>query len=68
MEITNCANCGAPLHGNVCEYCGTEYNLKTTNENSGKCGYEDVDVWTDCNGVLHRTIYRRRDDLRDKII
>ena len=24
-KITNCKNCGAPLHGNICEYCGTEY-------------------------------------------
>ena len=24
-RITNCKNCGAPLHGNRCEYCGTEY-------------------------------------------
>lgn len=55
MEITNCVNCGAPLHGSACEYCGTEYNLKPANENSGKDGYEDVDVWTDCNGMLHRT-------------
>ena len=22
---TNCKNCGAVLHGNICEYCGTEY-------------------------------------------
>lgn len=22
---TNCRNCGAPLHGSVCEYCGTVY-------------------------------------------
>ena len=22
---TNCPNCGAPLHGRVCEYCGTEF-------------------------------------------
>ncbi len=21
-----CINCGANLHGNICEYCGTEYN------------------------------------------
>lgn len=21
----NCKNCGAPLRGHVCEYCGTEY-------------------------------------------
>lgn len=66
--MTNCVNCGAPLHGNICEYCGTEYNLKLENEDSVKDIYEDVDAWTDCNGVLHRTIYRRRDDLRDKII
>ena len=25
MRLTNCVNCGAPLHGNKCEYCGTEY-------------------------------------------
>lgn len=24
--MTNCVNCGTPLHGNKCEYCGTEYN------------------------------------------
>jgi len=24
--MTNCVNCGAVLHGNKCEYCGTEYN------------------------------------------
>lgn len=23
--LTNCINCGAPLHGCKCEYCGTEY-------------------------------------------
>lgn len=23
--MTNCINCGAPLHGGKCEYCGTEY-------------------------------------------
>lgn len=23
--MTNCINCGAPLHGNKCEYCRTEY-------------------------------------------
>lgn len=22
----NCINCGAVLHGNRCEYCGTEYS------------------------------------------
>ena len=24
---TNCVNCGAPLHGGKCEYCGTEYPM-----------------------------------------
>lgn len=24
-RVTNCKNCGAPLHGNRCEYCDTEY-------------------------------------------
>lgn len=23
--ITNCRNCGAPVKGNECEYCGTRY-------------------------------------------
>lgn len=22
--MNNCENCGAPLHGNICEYCGSE--------------------------------------------
>lgn len=24
-SIFNCKNCGAPLHGIKCDYCGTEY-------------------------------------------
>lgn len=24
-KLTNCKNCGAPLKGSVCEYCGTVY-------------------------------------------
>ena len=24
-RVTTCKNCGAPVHHNVCEYCGTEY-------------------------------------------
>ena len=23
---TNCVNCGAPLHGHICQFCDTEYN------------------------------------------
>lgn len=25
MRIKNCVNCGAPLRGQKCDYCGTEY-------------------------------------------
>lgn len=25
MVLTNCVNCGAPLDGLKCKYCGTEY-------------------------------------------
>lgn len=25
MRPINCPNCGAPLHGNKCEYCGSEF-------------------------------------------
>lgn len=28
--MTNCVNCGAPLKGLKCEYCGTEYMDKNT--------------------------------------
>lgn len=54
--MTNCVNCGAPLHGNICEYCGTEYGHNHAEKNSD---IEDVDVWTDCYGVLHRSAKRR---------
>lgn len=27
MKQTNCINCGAPLHNEKCDYCGTEYHL-----------------------------------------
>lgn len=57
--MTNCVNCGAPLHGSVCEYCGTEYNLNPADKDSVKDSYEDVDVWIDCNGVIHRSIVKR---------
>lgn len=26
--MTNCINCGAILHGDKCEYCGTKYENK----------------------------------------
>lgn len=56
--MTNCVNCGAILHGNKCEYCGTEYeNSDYTDSNNS---YDDIDSWTDCDGVLHRTINNHR--------
>ena len=27
--ITNCINCGAPLHDGKCDYCGSEYSKNT---------------------------------------
>lgn len=27
-KLTNCKNCGAPLHSNRCEFCGTEYDWR----------------------------------------
>lgn len=54
--MTNCVNCGAPLHGNVCEYCGTEYGLNHGEMDSDKKIHEEVFVWTDCNGIIHRSL------------
>lgn len=28
--ITNCPNCGAPVSGSVCEYCGTKFKQGAT--------------------------------------
>ena len=39
--LTNCVNCGAPLHGSKCEYCGTEY---PENSDSEKPNLEMLDV------------------------
>jgi predicted RNA-binding protein with PUA domain len=36
--MTNCKNCGAPLHGNKCEYCGTEYSDRTITGNIPRIG------------------------------
>lgn len=34
QNLRNCINCGAPLRGPVCEYCGTMYEKE--NKFSGK--------------------------------
>lgn len=28
MTQTNCHNCGAPITGSICEYCGTRFNIR----------------------------------------
>lgn len=30
--ITNCPNCGAPVNGKTCEYCGTKFVSTGKNE------------------------------------
>lgn len=48
-EKPTCINCGAPLKGLKCEYCGTEYeNVFDKTE---------IDQWADKDGVLHRKVY-----------
>lgn len=37
--MTNCVNCGAVLHGNRCEYCGTVYS-----DNSVVASFEEGDL------------------------
>lgn len=27
-NMTNCPNCGAPITGSVCEYCGTRHGMR----------------------------------------
>lgn len=36
--MTNCKNCGAPLHSGKCEYCGTEYKNGAIEGNIPKIG------------------------------
>lgn len=31
MQPKICLQCGAPIHGSKCEYCGTEYAFNTEN-------------------------------------
>lgn len=32
MNQTNCHNCGAPITGPECEYCGTRFNIRVAEE------------------------------------
>lgn len=54
MELlTNCKNCGAVLHSNKCEYCGTEY---------GSIDSHDNDSLTGCCELYRETIHRFSDE------
>lgn len=55
--MTNCVNCGAILHGNVCEYCGTEYG---DSESKKEIDEPEFDVWTDCDGYIHSSVIPKR--------
>lgn len=37
--MTNCVNCGAVLHGSICEYCGTKYNNNKITASFNQNGY-----------------------------
>ena len=45
MTTTNCVNCGAPLRGRVCEYCGTEYGRKKKHHKRTVCLYADNEIF-----------------------
>lgn len=46
----NCPNCGAPVNGNICEYCGTVHNI---------CPKQDlkIDIRLD-TALLQEAIYK----------
>lgn len=58
--MTNCVNCGAILHGDKCEYCGTEYNdLKKECDKQNDVCIElqngvCIEFYRDAEGILHR--------------
>lgn len=43
-SLTNCKNCGAPLTGTKCEYCGTDYRWRTIGEKKN-AAKEGKDKW-----------------------
>ena len=40
--MTNCVNCGAPITGHKCQYCGTEYNGNGVAANFSESDYTGV--------------------------
>ncbi len=55
---TNCKNCGAVLHGNKCEYCGTEYGASIEHESSCT-SIDDIPAWYFSPSGRRRMIYGR---------
>ncbi len=52
LTMTNCINCGAPLNGNVCEYCGTQYEHTTETLTL----YSDCGIELEVNNILNPTL------------
>lgn len=53
--MTNCPNCGAPINGDVCEYCGTDLSRLQNKSN----------VYTlASNGWRPANVYIFHDDLK----
>lgn len=38
----NCPNCGAPITGDKCEYCGTEFSQSRINDLTLKVDYSSI--------------------------
>jgi predicted amidophosphoribosyltransferase len=59
-DITNCPNCGAPITGSRCEYCGTVF--KFNNDRISKLKMENQVLQ---NLIVTNELYRRAlDDMR----
>lgn len=62
--MTNCKNCGAPLHVNKCEYCGTEYgNFKncinsSTKKDFGIAKHKAVISWKNYPSITTQLCYK----------
>lgn len=60
--MTNCPNCGAPITGSVCEYCGTRYGTVFVPASSPPTLHETITMYT-VDGEIHQ--FER--DYRSKI-
>ena len=58
--ITNCVNCGAPLRGTKCDYCGTEYS-KDRSEIKAKFSRDDAFGVIQIDGNEYRVYLARMD-------